>query len=231
MSFDKKSFTDRVNNLSNTNPQTDEELANRFQTIFSTQPIASQNNYHIPADAYNNDIDREIEKMLEESDQEEDDIDNYIYGVLGDTPQQQKMDEFQTLFLGQQQQQPTEETDDLIRKLQDENALDRKYEHFTKSRDDDMQKRYEALRSEPVLFTSSGSSADKPRGSVPKPLQEEELHDEMDDWCCICNDDATIECEGCEDDNKYCNECFFHTHQSESAEYEATRHKSKRYQK
>lgn len=48
----------------------------------------------------------------------------------------------------------------------------------------------------------------------------------------ICNEDAVIECEGCdEEDNKYCKECFFHTHKSEFADYEATKHKSKRYQK
>lgn len=46
----------------------------------------------------------------------------------------------------------------------------------------------------------------------------------------ICNDDATVECLGCEDDNKYCKECFFHTHKSESADYEATKHKSRPYQ-
>lgn len=126
--------------------------------------------------------------MLQESDEEEDGIDNYIYGVLdssssskGDTIQQ-KMDGFQKIFLGPEM--GDDESDDLIRKLQEENALDRKYQQFAKSRDDDMEKRYNALKSEPVMFSRSDSNGDKPKGSVPKPLQKEEIHDEMDDWCC-----------------------------------------------
>lgn len=48
----------------------------------------------------------------------------------------------------------------------------------------------------------------------------------------ICNEDATVECEDCDDeDSKYCTECYFHTHRSESADYEATKHKSKPYRK
>jgi hypothetical protein len=77
-----------------------------------------------------------------------------------------------------------DDSDDLIRKLQEENALDQKYRQFTKSRDDDTKKRYNALRSELMIFIRSDSSSDKPKGSIPKPLQQEELHDEMDDWCC-----------------------------------------------
>ena len=39
-----------------------------------------------------------------------------------------------------------DDSDDLIRKLQEENALDQKYWQFTKPRDDDTKKRYNALR-------------------------------------------------------------------------------------
>lgn len=59
-----------------------------------------------------------------------------------------------------------------------------------------------------MIFIRSDSSSDKPKGSIPKPLQQEELHDEMDDWYC-----KTFICY-----NKYCQECFFHAHQSESAD-------------
>lgn len=43
----------------------DEELAQRFNKIFSTQPIAAQKNpsYHIPENAYSDNIDREVRSL------------------------------------------------------------------------------------------------------------------------------------------------------------------------
>ncbi|KAL7329683.1 hypothetical protein PS15p_204739 [Mucor circinelloides] len=171
--------------------------------------------------------------MLQDSDEEEDAIDDYIYGVLDDKKDmiQEKMDGFQRAFMGQDQFIGTDESDELIKKLQQENALDAKYKQFTHKRDEDLEKRYHALKKDAPSFSNTTySDSSKPKGSVPKPLTNTDLHDEMDDWCCICNDDATVECLGCEDDNKYCRECFFHTHKSESADYEATKHKSRPYQ-
>ncbi|CAO3614602.1 unnamed protein product [Mucor hiemalis] len=182
--------------------------------------------------------------MLQDSDDEDDAINDYIYSVLEESSSpkgvkaqniQEKMDGFQKIFMGSENDPVgTDETDALIKRLQQENALDAKYEQFSQSRDNDMEERYNALRKDAPNFSGleySNNNGDRPKGPVPKPLQKEDLHDEMDDWCCICNDDAKIECEGCEDDNKYCKECFFHTHKSEFADYEATKHKSKRYQK
>ncbi|KAG1078319.1 hypothetical protein G6F42_024325 [Rhizopus arrhizus] len=171
--------------------------------------------------------------MLQDSDEEEDAIDDYIYGVLDDKKDmiQEKMDGFQRAFMGQDQFIGTDESDELIKKLQQENALDAKYEQFIHKRDEDLEKRYHALKKDAPSFSNTTySDSSKPKGSIPKPLTNTDLHDEMDDWGCICNDDATVECLGCEDDNKYCRECFFHTHKSESADYEATKHKSRPYQ-
>ncbi|EPB86232.1 hypothetical protein HMPREF1544_06960 [Mucor circinelloides 1006PhL] len=240
MSFNKKSnddFTNRVNTLlskdDGSRKETDEELASRFTSVFSSPPIVNQQSYHIPDNVYSDDIDREIEKMLQDSDEEEDAIDDYIYGVLDDKKDmiQEKMDGFQRAFMGQDQFIGTDESDELIKKLQQENALDAKYEQFIHKRDEDLEKRYHALKKDAPSFSNTTySDSSKPKGSIPKPLTNTDLHDEMDDWCCICNDDATVECLGCEDDNKYCRECFFHTHKSESADYEATKHKSRPYQ-
>lgn len=122
--------------------------------------------------------------MLQDSD--EDDIDDYIYGVLGSSSGgqiQEKMDGFQKIFLGSETI-TDDESMALIRKLQEENALDEKYNQFAKSRDEDMEKRYHALKKDsPTTFSTSGGDH-RPKGSVPKPLETDDLHDEMDDWCC-----------------------------------------------
>lgn len=137
--------------------------------------------------------------MLQDSDDEDDAINDYIYSVLEEStsttsPQgaktqsiQEKMDGFNKIFLGSQNDPvSTDETDALIKRLQQENALDAKYEQFSKSRDQDMEERYKALRKDAPNFSGSAysSSGDRPRGPVPKPLQKDDLHDEMDDWCC-----------------------------------------------
>jgi hypothetical protein len=120
--------------------------------------------------------------MLQDSD--DDAIDDYIYGILDSSSGdkiQEKMGGFQKIFLGSES--ADDESIALIRKLQEENALDEKYKHFTKSRDEDMEQRYNALKKDPPTF-STNDSTDRPKGSVPKPLQSDDLHDEMDDWCC-----------------------------------------------
>lgn len=125
--------------------------------------------------------------MLQDSDEEEDAIDDYIYGVLDDKKDmiQEKMDGFQRAFMGQDQFIGTDESDELIKKLQQENALDAKYEQFIHKRDEDLEKRYHALKKDAPSFSNTTySDSSKPKGSIPKPLTNTDLHDEMDDWCC-----------------------------------------------
>lgn len=129
--------------------------------------------------------------MLQDSDEEEDAIDDYIYGVLDDKKDmvQEKMDGFQKAFMGDSD--PfigTDESDELIKRLQQENALDAKYEQFTRNKDQDLEKRYHALKKDAPSFSNTTAYDDtsKPKGSIPKPLASTDLHDEIDDWCCKC---------------------------------------------
>lgn len=92
--------------------------------------------------------------MFQESDNDNDDIDDYIYSMLDDGQQQgiqEKMDTFQKAFIGSDGLYDTDETAALIQQLQQENALDAKYEQFAKKRDDDLEKRYLELKKDPPV--------------------------------------------------------------------------------
>ncbi|ELU10646.1 hypothetical protein CAPTEDRAFT_141526, partial [Capitella teleta] len=43
-------------------------------------------------------------------------------------------------------------------------------------------------------------------------------------WCCICNENATLRCQGCDGD-LYCQRCFREGH----ARFEMTDHTTERY--
>ncbi|KAG1180836.1 hypothetical protein G6F36_010302 [Rhizopus arrhizus] len=209
----------------------EKELAEGCNKVLSTQAIASQNDYKVPAHLDEQDIEQEIEKMLYESDEEEDAIDDYIYDMLNEStptearqgPVQHKMKQLESILTGSSLDM--DESDALIQRVIEENRLDEKYEQFTAKRDEDFEKRVKDLQNHSFPQDSTFTMSDKPKGSVPKALQPKDLYDETEDWCCVCNEDATIECDGCEDDNKFCKECFFQTHRSEFADYEATKHK------
>ncbi|CAO3581544.1 unnamed protein product [Absidia cylindrospora] len=52
----------------------------------------------------------------------------------------------------------------------------------------------------------------------------------MDDWCCVCNEDAVIECDDCDND-RFCRQCFYDGHQSDMADYGFSKHRAKKYTK
>ncbi|KAF2806634.1 uncharacterized protein BDZ99DRAFT_489851 [Mytilinidion resinicola] len=54
--------------------------------------------------------------------------------------------------------------------------------------------------------------------------------EEIETWCVICNDDATVRCRGCDGD-LYCRKCWAEGHIGESAGYEERRHKWVKYEK
>ncbi|KAG0336558.1 hypothetical protein BG004_008001 [Podila humilis] len=51
-----------------------------------------------------------------------------------------------------------------------------------------------------------------------------------DDWCCICNEDATWTCSGCDNDN-YCEECFRDTHIGPDSDWELRKHRPRPFVK
>lgn len=51
------------------------------------------------------------------------------------------------------------------------------------------------------------------------------LDEEIDTWCIICTDDATLRCLGCDGD-LYCRNCWMEGHRGESAGMEERRHKA-----
>ncbi|KAF2498360.1 hypothetical protein BU16DRAFT_548148 [Lophium mytilinum] len=54
--------------------------------------------------------------------------------------------------------------------------------------------------------------------------------EEIETWCVICNDDATVRCRGCDGD-LYCRKCWAEGHIGESAGYEEKMHKWVKYEK
>jgi hypothetical protein len=54
--------------------------------------------------------------------------------------------------------------------------------------------------------------------------------EEIDTWCVICNDDATLKCLGCDND-LYCQNCWMEGHRGPDAGYEEKRHKAVLYSK
>jgi hypothetical protein len=124
--------------------------------------------------------------MLQEEEDDDDD-DDLIYGALSSeqdrdlvTEAEEKVSGAQNLFLGSDF--GTDESDALIRRIQEENALDSKYETFAKARSNEFESRVHALKKD-APSTDTPSSDERPGGSIPKPLLKEDLHDEMDDWC------------------------------------------------
>ncbi|KAI9012122.1 hypothetical protein CLU79DRAFT_770628 [Phycomyces nitens] len=247
---------DRIANLigaNETKPLTsDDELASRFSNVFSSQPVAKQQkfDYHIPDDLVNEDED--VEKLLAELDLLNDSdseglLDSDLLGSLtskDQKAQKDKLDSLEAAFLGTQAASGSldDESHALIRRIQEESALDEKYAVFSKKRDEDLEERYKALQKD-CNFSSHDNddtllptnpktqvNSGKPRGSVPSAFTMDEIYSETDDWCCMCNDDASIICRGCDDD-KYCKKCFYEGHRGEMADYEATLHVSEKWSK
>ncbi|KAL0090383.1 hypothetical protein J3Q64DRAFT_1729582 [Phycomyces blakesleeanus] len=250
-------FTNRIAKLVGSNDTkplpSDAELANRFSKVFSSQPVAKQAkfDYHIPNNLANDDED--VEKLLSEldllndSDNDgllDDDLLASLTSPEDQKAQKEKLNQLEAAFLGTHSAETglEDESHTLIRRIQEESALDEKYATFAKKRDEDLKKRYEALQ-QGCNFSPANSgevssasnfkkqeNSGKPRGSVPAALTMDEIYNETDDWCCMCNDDASLICKGCDND-KYCKSCFYEGHRGEMADYEATLHVAKEWSK
>lgn len=68
--------------------------------------------------------------------------------------------------------------------------------------------------------------ADKPVKGIMKKFADEEV----DTWCIICQDDATVKCLGCDGD-LYCATCWKEGHMGPDVGYEEKMHKWTKYKK
>ncbi|KAI8381574.1 uncharacterized protein BYT42DRAFT_545442 [Radiomyces spectabilis] len=233
-------------------PVSDDELKNRFASVFSRQPISTQTSvsYHVPADFQDID-DKTLNELLDEaelwqnSDNESDQdiLREVLHGSSLPNEKkssshitQNKLDALQNTFLRDERDTMDDEpTGDLLAQIKDEVQLENKYAAFAQQRDEELEKRYLQLKQNPPAalnftaderessYQTQGTNDSALRSSVPKPLQWNEIYDETDDWCSICNEDATLVCPSCEDE-KYCKRCFVETHHGEMADYDATKH-------
>ncbi|OAL56064.1 hypothetical protein IQ07DRAFT_187538 [Pyrenochaeta sp. DS3sAY3a] len=76
---------------------------------------------------------------------------------------------------------------------------------------------------------SAPSFSPQKKPAVSSNLQKR-IDDEIETWCVICQDDATLKCLGCDDD-LYCQNCWMEGHKGESAGLEERRHKAVLYSK
>ena len=70
----------------------------------------------------------------------------------------------------------------------------------------------------------------KPSKKLAKTNLPTYTNEEIDSWCIICNDDATVRCSGCDDD-LYCAKCWREGHTGPDVGYEGKRHKWAKYVK
>ncbi|KAF2036017.1 hypothetical protein EK21DRAFT_84392 [Setomelanomma holmii] len=71
---------------------------------------------------------------------------------------------------------------------------------------------------------SAPSFSPRKKPAIGSNLQKS-IDDEIDTWCIICQDDATLRCLGCDND-LYCQNCWMEGHRGESAGFEERRHKA-----
>lgn len=91
--------------------------------------------------------------------------------------------------------------------------------------DEDLAARFPSLTLPSVPTTLKSSTSSKSKASIQKFADEE-----IDSWCVICNDNATLSCLGCDED-LYCMNCWLEGHRSEDAAYAERTHKAVQYAK
>ncbi|RUS12878.1 hypothetical protein BC937DRAFT_86817 [Endogone sp. FLAS-F59071] len=130
------------------------------------------------------------------------------------------------------------DTNALIQQLSEEAELENKYGGLRKKMDEALEERYRRLMEGGIprgrgtdqagKVTGSRQGEEAPRlGPPPKAARREEFkneEDEIENWCSICNEDATIICHGCDDD-RYCATCFREVHTGPDADYDAKGHR------
>ncbi|KAF9928734.1 hypothetical protein FBU30_002152 [Linnemannia zychae] len=138
-----------------------------------------------------------------------------------------------------------DEASRLITQLREETQLEAKYGNLDEARLKDLHLRNEELKKGVQGLSSVRSNASKTSsastndglGPPPAAVGLDELRsggadddENPDNWCCICNEDATWICPGCDDD-KYCEECFRESHIGPEADWEMKRHRPRPFVK
>lgn len=95
----------------------------------------------------------------------------------------------------------------------------------TSTGDDDLASRFAGLSLPSVPTTIASKS--KPSATKPAPGFTDE---DIDTWCIICSDDATLRCIGCDGD-LYCTNCWMEGHRGEDAGFEERTHKAVQFVK
>ncbi|KAI8826214.1 uncharacterized protein EV422DRAFT_515795 [Fimicolochytrium jonesii] len=133
---------------------------------------------------------------------------------------------------------------ELLQQVHQEVALEKKYGAFSEMQADDLERRVRGLKE---YVPPASSAASKPASSSPtkdtansnatslglppRPPSLKDFdygtvgHEEGDDWCCICNDDAIVLCPQCDDD-PYCLRCFREGHLQDTSDPELRRHQA-----
>ena len=95
---------------------------------------------------------------------------------------------------------------------------------------DDITARLSALRasSEPPASDLPSVPTSKPTKDNPKRLTSRTNYtdDDMDSWCTVCLEDATLRCLGCEDGDAYCTRCWREMHVGPAAAFDDRSHKA-----
>ncbi|KAF9958873.1 hypothetical protein BGZ72_010767 [Mortierella alpina] len=132
----------------------------------------------------------------------------------------------------------------LINQAREEAQLEAKYSNLDEARMKELHSRHEELKkgmqglsSLRTNHSSQGGKEAEGLGPPPAAVGLDELrsvgvddNEDPSNWCCVCNENATWTCPGCDNDN-YCEECFRESHIGPDADWELKKHRPRPFVK